>query len=133
MKNIALLLIILICVIFSVSIVYGMGNSPKKAPNEPIKPAENVNELRIESGEKKNFLGLTVSVDDFKQVMAVREDGTRYEFDDFNLVLKKGNQTKTISPKYGEVYSFEGYSIKMKYCATGTRDWKSFAILLINK
>jgi len=90
-------------------------------------------EIMIEENDSKKILGLKITVTDFKDVFTLDEKGIRVSTTEFELFLKTGKKEKLISANCGSKIDFDEYSIIIKDCATGTRDWKSFAKIKIEK
>lgn len=63
----------------------------------------------------------------------IEKNGIPTDVTQVGFTVKQGNQTKKLHGEYWSEFTIFGYKLKIKDCATGTRDWKSFAVFEINK
>jgi hypothetical protein len=88
--------------------------------------------LKIEEGEAGTYKDISVKlveiVDAFYEKDGIHSSRTEYE-----LEITNGKDITRKGGSYGSIFNIFGYKIAVKYCAVGTRDWKSFVECEIEK
>lgn len=77
--------------------------------------------------------GLAIRVHDFKDVFLRNKEGIRYSRTMFRLSVRYKKSKSEYDAWSGFKTNFSSYSLRVLDCATGTRDWKSFAKLQVQK
>ncbi|NPU99845.1 MAG: hypothetical protein HPY53_00530 [Brevinematales bacterium] len=86
--------------------------------------------VHIVEGQTVNIHGINVKIE--RIVEAFMQTGNGFsEKTVVNVILKKDSQSVKWEAGYGSVTNLFGYTFKIKYCATGTSDWKSFADFVV--
>lgn len=102
-------------------------NLAKPAGADPALP-EGV--TRVLEGETKLILGVQVRITDFVEAFVAGKNGITSSYPDFTVELRAGSEAKGERHcRYGTVIEFHGVRFRVQDCATGTRDFKSFADL----
>ena len=89
--------------------------------------------LRLEEGESRTVNDIRISVSDFTDAIVAGEGGMMSEYTRFTLTLSQGGLNITEEARYGSAFTNFGYILRVKDCATGTRDWKSFCEIEVGK
>jgi hypothetical protein len=102
-----------------------LGNTMSLEKGKSIK-------IKLEEGQSTTIGNVKITVNNFVEAF-VQYEGRHSSFSTFKLIVEKGEKKLSFDAKYGEVLKAFGYSIKVDWCVTGTRDFKSHAVLLITK
>jgi hypothetical protein len=102
----------------------------KKPGPEAASLETGAKKIRVQEGESGSVFGITVRILDFVEAFVMGEDGIHSSHPDFTLELSLGAETRTERHcLYGTAIEFGGIRLTVTDCATGTRDFKSFADL----
>ncbi|OHD54884.1 MAG: hypothetical protein A2Y33_16050 [Spirochaetes bacterium GWF1_51_8] len=99
--------------------------------NEPAKPAAD-KPFRVEEGQTKIYGGMEIKIERIVEAFFQTEKGFS-EQTQVDVTIKKDGKTVNWDAVYGSATNIFGYEIKVKDCATGTSDWRSFADFLFIK
>jgi hypothetical protein len=105
------------------------SNMPENAGKSESHPAGE-KPLRIEEGNSMNYAGMVIKIERIADVFLQSDIGFS-EQTHVAVTVKKDGKTVKWDAVYGSVTNVFGYYLKVKYCATGTSDWKSFAEFLV--
>lgn len=87
-------------------------------------------EVKILEGDTKKVESLEISIEQIVEAF-LEVDGIHSHATDVSFSVKKGEEIKKLSGGWGAEFNVFDHDIKIKDCATGTRDWKSFAVFVI--
>lgn len=88
-------------------------------------------EIKIEEGQSVVVNGTKITPIGFADAILMGEDGIPGDKTMFRIRLESGFQNKEFDAEYGTEISEFGISIKVKWCTSGTRDFKSFTELIV--
>jgi len=104
-------------------------NKPKKIENVEAQPIVD-KPLRIEEGKSISYGGMEIKIERIVEAFFQTENGFS-EQTQVAVSIKKDGKSVKWNAVYGSVTNVFGYKLKVKDCATGTSDWKSFAEFLV--
>jgi hypothetical protein len=90
--------------------------------------------IRVTDGGSAEVFGITVRISGFVEAFVAGRDGITSSHPDFTVELRSGTEGRTERHcTYGTVIAFQGVRVTVVDCATGTRDFQSFADLKAEK
>lgn len=122
--------------IFFIFGVFIMSCQSESAPDKPVKTGSAEVQpvadkpLRVEEGKSISVGGMEIKIERIVEAFFQKETGFS-EQTQVAVVITKDGKTVKWDAVYGSVTNVFGYRLKVKDCATGTSDWKSFADFII--